>query len=92
MQRLQRQEMRGVFLTPKEIDEVLPDPKDAVFYAVVSEAKKQGLMLSALLRYLMFVTACAAEIRQCGWICAAETCSTEVHAGLCGKLSCCLDA
>ncbi len=50
MQRLQRQEMRGVFLTPKEIDEVLPDPKDVVFYAVVSEAKKAGLSFSALLQ------------------------------------------
>lgn len=31
---------RGVFLDPAKIEENLPDPKDAVFYAVTMEARK----------------------------------------------------
>ena len=31
---------RSIFLIPSEIEEILPDPKDVVFYAVTMEARK----------------------------------------------------
>lgn len=31
---------RGIFLNGETVDEVIPDPKDAVFYQVVMEARK----------------------------------------------------
>lgn len=31
---------RSIFLNPSEIEEILPDPKDVVFYAVTMEARK----------------------------------------------------
>lgn len=32
--------MRGIFLDPEKVEEILPDPKDLIFYAVTMEAKK----------------------------------------------------
>ena len=34
--------MRGVFLDPEKAEEKLPDPKDAIFYAVTMEARKDS--------------------------------------------------
>ena len=31
---------RGIFIDAKPIDEIMPDPKDVVFYEVVMESKK----------------------------------------------------
>lgn len=31
---------RGIFLNGETVDEIIPDPKDAVFYQVVMEARK----------------------------------------------------
>ena len=31
---------RGIFLNGENVDEIIPDPKDAVFYQVVMEARK----------------------------------------------------
>jgi predicted nucleic acid-binding protein len=34
--------MRGVFLDPEKVEEILPDPKDVVFYEVTMEARKNS--------------------------------------------------
>ena len=34
---------RGIFLDPEKVEEIFPDPKDIIFYAVTMEAKKNTM-------------------------------------------------
>lgn len=40
---IQGLKLKGVFLKPSEVEEVLPDEKDIVFYAVTMEARKENI-------------------------------------------------